>query len=240
MDTGDEHVFEIFLVSNLFLIFFLSNMKPSIFFVSLILLIFVSQVVYWFLLNLMNTTSVERIQFTKTARSSANTSQFKYPDRYTYQIKHSKPSVNVDSLQLKHPLKPCGKHINHNSHFVDRPFWESLTDNDIQKRRQDLKDFIDNRLNSIHYDKFTFASRGIVYLANDGTFDRVLTSIKFIKHSGSSLPIEVWFLTGEFTDEHLQQFKELGVRARDLLVEQKRYPELNDFRVSKSYDCKLT
>ncbi|KAI3647582.1 hypothetical protein MP228_007803 [Amoeboaphelidium protococcarum] len=141
----------------------------------------------------------------------------------------------VNYEQLNNIRKPCGVHLERNSHFVNRELWQSLSASDLAEKSDELERYIKDELPRFNYDKYGYSGYGIVFAASGGSLKRCLVSVNLLKqHHRTSLPIEVWYISGELDREQLDLLVKAGAEPRDVVVEAAKFPELN-FQISHSY-----
>lgn len=107
----------------------------------------------------------------------------------------------IDSLNNISQTNNCGPHMDMNQHWVDTQFWSSITNKQSRERTTRLWMFIQS-IPAI--DNNSYNGRGVVYLVHGQSFKNAITSIRFLRHYGNQLPIELWYVRGELTNEQLE------------------------------------
>jgi hypothetical protein len=134
--------------------------------------------------------------------------------------------------------RPCGPHLDHNEHFVNREHWHSLTTQQVLSKKMEWKSFLSSKVPLFNYDRFQYSGRGIVYTASGGTLQRAMASIRILRSIGNQLPVQIWHIKGELSDEDLERIAtELpgSVSVKDIVEEQQKWEEFRDFHVGHDY-----
>jgi Mannosyltransferase putative len=110
-----------------------------------------------------------------------------------------------DNLRL-HMLEDTFVDFTNNHHA----FWESLTEEKLSEESNKLKTF----LKSLYPSSFPsdFKGRGVVYASKSAS--STITSIKFLRHYGCTLPVEVWHYKELSSDDiaRLESNKDVTVK----------------------------
>jgi hypothetical protein len=154
----------------------------------------------------------------------------------------ARKKVLSDLEQVK---RPCGSHMELNTHFANRNHWQKLTGDELHEKSQQWKEFLAREVPMLRYDQMNYNGRGIVYLANGNTLNRSIASIQLLRDHGCNLPVEVWYIGDELTsDQKKRLVTEIKVQPRDILVEQqkahmfKKYSLDVDYGYERNYQIK--
>lgn len=101
--------------------------------------------------------------------------------------------------------------------WVDQkePFWQTLTQEDINKERWEITEFIKS-LEQESYEDRNVSGRGILYSCHPGILKSTIISIKMLRQTGCRLPVQVWHMD-ELQSSHIKVLESLGgVSVHDL------------------------
>ncbi|KAJ3128278.1 hypothetical protein HK098_004853 [Nowakowskiella sp. JEL0407] len=137
---------------------------------------------------------------------------------------------NATECRIKNAMEGISHNIDKYFMADKTSYWNELNNNVTKTAalKKEWMDYMDNLGSFESYQRKGFFKgdlRGVVYTAHAGSFKRCLKSIRFLRALNCSLPIEVFYLTGELTDDHINTMEEeSNVRVRDLTDPSNPFP----------------
>ena len=145
----------------------------------------------------------------------------------------SNQKVAINSLEFK---SPCGSHLNLNDHTLYKDV--NLTVEMKTQKRTEWQFFLESIPNRFSYSSMNYRQeKGIIYAATGKTLARVLLSIRMIRKLQCSLPVQIWHLDGEFSENELDTINSQdNVVAKEITSHLELFPELQKLgKIKKSY-----